>query len=377
MPLKKIIYIISNIDKSLLFEWTVKHLAQSKKIKVSYILLNPGESSFAKLIRDNGLPLYEIIYSGKKSFFKALFEVYNILRKQKPDAINTHLFDASLIGIIAGWAACVKTRILSRHHSTLHHVYHPHAVRYDKIMNRLATKIIVASKMVRDILVEKEKVRPSKIEIINHGFMMDDFRNVDSSRIDLLRQKYVLVKNQNAFPVIGVISRHIHWKGIQYIIPAFKNLLNDYPNAHLILANAKGDYKNEIRKLLLDIPACCFTEIEYEYDSPALYKLFDVFVHVPINYHSEAFGQIYIEALAARIPCVFTISGIAGDFIEDKKNALVVPYKDPVKIYEAIKTILTDENLKRTIVENGEKDVLKSFHFNVMAEQLDRLYLQL
>ena len=64
--------------------------------------------------------------------------------------------------------------------------------------------------------------------------------------------------------VIGVISRYTEWKGIQYIIPAFKQLLNDFPNALLILANAKGGYQAAIKSQLTTHPKDSFTEILFD-----------------------------------------------------------------------------------------------------------------
>ncbi len=44
-------------------------------------------------------------------------------------------------------------------------------------------------------------------------------------------------------------------------------------------------------------------------------------MHVTIGKHYEAFGQIYVEALAAGIPSVFTLTGIAPEIIEHEHNA--------------------------------------------------------
>src|SRR5690606_4491552 len=107
----------------------------------------------------------------------------------------------------------------------------------------------------------------------------------------------------------------------------------------------------------------------------ALYKLFDVYVHVPIDEKIEAFGQTYVEALAAGIPSVFTKSGIANDFIEDERNALVVPFRNSEAIYSALLRVLTDETLRESLILEGKKSVEK-FDFHNMADQLDSIYFE-
>ena len=74
-----------------------------------------------------------------------------------------------------------------------------------------------------------------------------------------------------------------------------------------------------------------YTEIVYETDMPALYKTFDVFVHVPVEPHFESFGQVYVEAMASGIPSVFTLAGAATEFVRDGENALVVQPRRPTR----------------------------------------------
>lgn len=370
---KKIIYIISFIDKALIYEWTAVHFANSELFEVKYLLMNPEETALSKYMTEYKIPFKIINYKGKKDFLYALFRIIRYLKKEKPEIVNTNLIDASLVGQIGAYIAGVKRRIHSRHYSSLHHVYYPRGLWYDKIINHLCTQIIVATQMVKNLVVEKEKVTPSKITVVNYGFKLDQFTTINPDRVLALKKKYNI---GDTYPVIGVISRFLHWKGVQYIIASFKMLLRDFPNAHLVLANAKGDYKEEVESLLKQLSSQHYTLIEYENDSPALYKMFDFFVHVPVSYHAEAFGQVYIEALASGIPGIFTLSGIAHDFIESEKNAMVVPYSNSEAIYEAIKKLINNEPLKDKITEQGKRDVLKLFQFEKMMKKMDELYLQ-
>jgi glycosyltransferase involved in cell wall biosynthesis len=370
---KKIVYIISFIDKALIYEWTAAHFAKSELFDVSYLLMNPGETALSKFMTDNNIPFKIIRYKGKQNFLSALFEIKRYLKKEKPDIVNTNLIDASLVAQIAAYFAGIKRRIHSRHYASLHHVYHRQGLLYDKIINKLCTEIVVATQMVKNLLVEKEKVAPEKIKVINYGFKLEQFTQVDPQRVLALKKKYNI---ETAAPVIGAISRFLHWKGVQYMIPAFKLLLNDYPGAHFVMANAHGNYKDELEKLLKDLPENKYTLIKYETDSPALYRMFDYFIHTPVNYHAEAFGQIYIEALASGVPGIFTISGIANDFIEDGKNAIVVPYMDAEALYVALKKLIENPPLKEKIIEQGRKDVLHLFQFSDMMKKTEALYLQ-
>jgi glycosyltransferase involved in cell wall biosynthesis len=189
--------------------------------------------------------------------------------------------------------------------------------------------------------------------------------------VKILLSKYQL---EGKAPIIGVISRYFELKGIQFIIPAFKKLLAVSPNAHLILANATGEYASVIQSFLEGVPGENYTQIRFEGDIAALYQTFDVFIHVPINSHIEAFGQTYVEALAAGVPSVFTLSGVAAEFIEHEKNALVVPFQKADAIYLAMMRLLEDGPLRSRLIEQGKIDVKQQFELAGMMQKLEELY---
>ncbi|MDQ3048361.1 MAG: glycosyltransferase family 4 protein [Bacteroidota bacterium] len=369
--MKNITYIISQVNKSTSFELTAK-LLDRKKFRLSFILMHDRNSALEDFLRLNNIRVDRVNYSSKKDLPSAVFYIRKFLKAHQTEIVHTHLFEGCLAGLVASRLAGIKTRIHTRHNSTIHHQYHKSTVKYDRLINLLSTKIVAVSATVKRVLTDLEGVSPEKINIIHHGFRMNEFNEIAEDRIQRLRTKYHL--ENKSHPVIGVISRYIHWKGIQYIISAFKKIRETYPEAHLILANAGGPYENEIKSLLRDLPVNCYTEIVFEEDVNALYKLFDIFVHTPIDSDSEAFGQVYVEALAAGIPSVFTLSGIAPDFISNKNNALIVDFKNSEEIEKAVIEIQNNKVLRKQLIDEGRKSALELFGIERMIHQLEELY---
>lgn len=369
---KRVAYIVSNINKALAFEWIVEFINKDK-YQLFFILINPGNSELEDFLKLKGIKVLRIKFTGKKDILRSMYECYKFLKKEKIEIVHCHLFEACIIGLASARLAGVKKRIYTRHHSTLHHVYFPKAVYYDKFINYLATHIVAISNVVKTVLLNDEKVNVSKIRLINHGFVLSDFEKADSTKVEILKSKYN--KNGKA-PVIGVISRYIDWKGIEYIISAFKKLLDKYPSAYLILANAHGPDEVSIKNLLKELPEDNFIEVRFENDIFSMYHLFNVFVHTPIDSHSEAFGQIYVEALAAGIPSVFAISGVASEFIIHRKNAMVVDHKNSEQIYESIVALLNDAKLCEVLKYEGLKIVKERFEVNKMIKSLEEVYIE-
>jgi len=367
---KRLTYIISDIDKALAFEWMATALS-GDKYQQDYLLLNPGDSALEQFLKKHGIPVQRIRCTGKKDWLYALWRIFRHLKQAKPDIVHCHLQQANIIGLTAAKIAGVKKRIYTRHHSDYHHRYYPKGVWLDRYCNTLATHIIAPSEVVKEVLCEREQVPARKVSVIPHGFDMDYFRQTDKISVDALREKYQL---NDHWPVIGVISRFTELKGIQYIIPAFQKILQSYPGALLMLLNARGDYEAQIHRQLNLLPPESYRTIPFEQDLSAAYRLFDVFVQVSTERMIESFGQTYVEALAAGTPAVFTLAGIAGEFIVHEQNALVVPFRDTDAIYHAVTRIINDESLRNRLKEEGWHAVSERFSFKKMADELERVY---
>jgi glycosyltransferase involved in cell wall biosynthesis len=366
----KICYIISDIDKAVYFEQTALAL-RKKGLDVSYILINCTNKNLHIFLKENDFPVFALETTSLLKSRKAIGECKALLKQLNPDLVHCHLAQANWIGLWAAKRAGVKTRIYTRHSGEPLNLHWKERV-IDKIQNRLATKIVAISKNIDDLL-NNQGVPKSKRVIIHHGFDLERFSNPDLQEVERIKTQY---NPNNLKPTIGIISRWLELKGIQYIIVAFEKLLIDYPNAQLTLFGAaeNGDYSTEIKALLNRIPKKNVAVVPFENNVYDLYQLFDIYVHVPINPSCEAFGQTYVEALAAGVPSIFTLSGIAREFIVDEENALVVPYKDSDAIHNAIIRLLTDPSLCEKLRTNGTESVHQLFSFEKYILNLQKLY---
>lgn len=366
----KLTYIVSDMSKMVALEWICEYRNRDLT-ELSFVFLNKEDTEIERFVKERGYSFIRIKYRGKKDLISAIFKTWLFLRRNNSEIVHCHLFDACIVGLFAALFTKVKKRIHTRHYATYHHVYFPKAVKYDRFINWLSTDIVAISELVKKVLLENEQVSPQKIHLINHGFLVEEYATVTDERIQIFKSKYGIVEGDI---VIGVVARYTLLKGIQHIIPAFKMLLKNYPNAKLLIANSHGNDEVFLRSLLSDIPSQNLIEVKYERDMGALYKSLNVYVHVPISNHIEAFGQTYVEALMASIPSVFTLSGVAQEFIKDRSNAIVVPFAQDMPIYEAIKQLLEDKILYQTLAQQGLQDVREKFALSKMIDQLEALY---
>ena len=368
---RKVTYILSNIDKAVAFEWIFENIPKGK-IHVDFILVSrtPQCHLYEYLGSRGAKPKFLQYPQGKIGLLKVFLFIIVHLLKNRPHVVHTHLFEASIAGLTAAKLLFIGKRIYTRHHSTFHHDYFPSAVKIDKFINWLSTDIVAISQNVEDILEEREDVPKSKLNLIHHGFDLKKFSSVSPSDTAKMKEKYL---NGSPQPVIGVISRYIEWKGIHFIVPAFKKILERYPSAHFIFANASGPDKDKVKASLRELPPESYTEISFEPNLYGLYSILDLYVHTPIDPDIEAFGQTYVEALAAGVPTICTLSGVGKEFIKDGSNALVVDYKSSDDIYRKTCLLLEDEELKSKLKKNGLESV-EPFALDHFIKKLTELY---
>ncbi len=302
---------------------------------------------------------------------KVILECKRVLKEQQITHVHCHLAHANWVGLWAAKLAGIKTRIYTRHSGEPLNIHWKERF-IDKVQNRLATRIVAISKNI-DELLEKQGVPAKKRVLIHHGFNLERFFNPDQEEVLRIKKEY---NPENQFPVVGIISRWLELKGIQYTIDAFHQLLKTHPDALLCLfgASDNADYSKEIKELVQTIPERNVRVVAFENNVYDLFRLFDIYVHVPVNPSCEAFGQTYVEALASGIPSIFTLSGIAREFIANKENALVVPFRDAVSIHNSMLLLLSDQILNEKLRIKGPESVREMFSFARYISQLKDIY---
>jgi len=355
-------------------EWLCQYLP-GDKLSVSFAVLNQGGSLLVPYLRATGVPVFEIGYAGRLKLLRAAMAIARYCRDHDIDIVHAHFESACLPALLGALLAGVKVRIYTRHYADPASATPQKRQRKAYWINTLATAVVAPSLAVKKFLIDTDAVPGDKVRLIHHGFDLEKFTGVPAHEIAAIRKKYGIGKGG---PVVGVVSRYSFIKGIQYIIPAFRQLLDTHPDAQLVLAGmgVEGEYHDQIKGQLLTLPATSIVEIPFEENVFALFQTFDAFVHVPIGPQFEAFGQVFVEALAAGIPSVFTRSGITCEVMVHREHAWLVDHRDSAAIHRGLCALIDDATLRQTLIENGKRLAFRHFSVAEMIGALERLYVE-
>ncbi|GAG23690.1 unnamed protein product, partial [marine sediment metagenome] len=108
---------------------------------------------------------------------KAIFKLIRILKQNKIDILHTHLYHAGVIGQLAAKNFHLPKAIMTRHYSDLMYIYGTSFERLlDKWASHWADHIIAISAGVKKVLVDLDKVSPSKITVIHNGVDLNEWQ---------------------------------------------------------------------------------------------------------------------------------------------------------------------------------------------------------
>ena len=231
-----------------------------------------------------------------------------------------------------------------------------------------------AKAMVKYRLASAEKVVSLKYE---YGVNLNEFNPhvIDKARLDKVRAELGL---KIGTPVIGFIGRMIGAKGILDLFEAYKIIrANNIKSKLLYLGDvlttdkdsdsfkklkdlvSRGEYKDDVIFLGL------------QKEVPFYISLMDVVVHPS---HHEGFPRIPIEAGAMGKPSVCTAVSGSEVAIDEGKTGFVVPIKDPQRLAEAIKKIITNPSLAHSMGNKARSRVEDLFDENKIVDQQVRIY---
>lgn len=130
------------------------------------------------------------------SHFYLVYYLIKFCRENKIDAVFSHLQQANLIAVLASKFMRAKVYPF-RHHFKSHHLVPKAGLRpnrneviADKIINKLASRIFVPGKGVKEGMVRTENVSPDKIEIVPYAYHFDKMLKINQATVHEIRDKY-------------------------------------------------------------------------------------------------------------------------------------------------------------------------------------------
>jgi len=216
------------------------------------------------------------------------------------------------------------------------------------LIGLFAEKVIVHTQTIKKCLESDYHINGRKIVIIPHGVpdVVDEGKLLSGSdwRGRLIGKKIILY--------FGYLHKR---KGVEYLLSAFSNLTNSFPDYLLVIAGGtiQENYFNELKNLVTNLgikDKVIFTgfiktpEISY-----LMYQC--EFVILPAIYSIAASGPL-AQVFAFEKPVIVTRIGSYAEEITDGVNGLLVEPGSVGSLVTGMRKMITDEKLRGDITSS-------------------------
>ncbi len=333
----KILHIITGLNdggaEAVLFRLCI-HDAFCKHIVISL----SGEGKYGSLLRAKGIKVYVLAIHPKHPSPIALFKLIRLLRKHRPDVVQTWMYHADLFGGIAARIAGIKSIVWGIRHTTLEpRKSKKTTILIAKLLAKfswwLPARISVCAQRAMDVH-EALGYNRALMRLIPNGYNLADF-TPKPEEARALRNEWGVGLNM---ALIGAVGRYDPQKDHTNLLQALASLRSRNMPFCCVLVGTNLDDDNQ--ELHIQIQHLGLEEavilLGRRTDIPAVMSAFDV--HVLPSAYGEAFPNVVAEAMACETPCVVTDVGDAAYIVGD--TGWVVPPSDSEALANAMENAL-------------------------------------
>ncbi|TPV33364.1 glycosyltransferase family 4 protein [Paucihalobacter ruber] len=310
---------------------------------------------------------------------KALYQLYQFLRREKPFIVHTHTPKAGTLGMLAAKLAGVPNRLhtiaglplleatgLKRQLLNL----------VEKITYASATLVLPNSFALKDIIINSKFCNAKKLRVIGNGSSNGintdhyDKKQVDESIQIKLRKSLDIKADDTVFIFIGRIVKD---KGINELVRAFDNLCYNQSNIKLLIL---GEEEKNLDPIAIDTARIINQNLNihttgHVHDIRPYLAISDIFTFPS---YREGFPNVVLQASCMELPCIVSNINGCNEIIIHDFNGLIIPVKNTESLEQGMLKLLHDKNKREELSKNARPNIIKKYKREVIWEELLELY---
>jgi glycosyltransferase involved in cell wall biosynthesis len=297
--------------------------------------------------------------------------IKKIIKLEKPDVINAHSPVPGMadIAIRAAYKLHVPS-VLTYHAASLKKdgslLFNFITAAYNLLQKptfKKTTKIIAVSDYVKVHLPEKYQ---EKTSIAYNAIDVDEI------------PKTKIKRQTNRLVFVGSLDRTHAWKGLSSIIEALQIVSKKESGVELLVlgdGDMRAEYENQAKELGLEknIQFKGFVTGNNKYN---LIRSATALIAYPTT-ENDAFPTVFTEAWACGTPIIAAKIGALESLITNKLSGLLVKSKSPSSLATVIRSLLEDEQLKKTLATHGAKIVREQFLWDQTIDETTKQFVEI
>jgi len=327
------------------------------------------------ILEREGIRTFALNAYNKYHYLGAALRLSEILKKEKINILQTHLFRSTVIGALARVLRRNRVKILlTRHYSDEHHVFlgdspwrKRSVLALESLTTKLADIVIANSIYSKEVMVSMESASPDKIEVIPYGMDFSRYR-VSSQETEALRNTLGL----EGKTVLGIAARLTAVKGHEVLFKALSRLTE--PNL-VLLVIGEGPLNRQLQDLVKTLGIAHQTHfLGFRENLPTVFSVLDILVHPSF---SEGFPQVIMEGMLMGLPIVASRIRPIDELVTDDVNGLVFNPGDVDTLARRIRELLESPERRKAMGAAGKQYAIEHFGIERMIRAYEAIYERL
>jgi len=317
---------------------------------------------------DEGIGVFPLDYpehSGKSDLWKNSRILGRFVKENKIDIVHSNTnYDRTAGAFAAKFVGVRHVSNVHSFHSISHNLTHWYRNKF------LIHHFMVDGVCTKDLLINEDKIDPSKITLLHLGLDPEQNKKEPGTR-KRIRGEFG-VKDDEI--LIGNAARMVPFKGQEYLIRAYPEVMKVYPKSKLMVVG-DGELSGILRKLTEELGISGKTIFPgFRSDIKSMYSAFDIYAHTSVEGGGETFPYAMLHALAQELPMVITRVGDMPAMVEEGVNGFVLDDKDVKGISEKLMLLCGNEQLRNEMGKKSYELMLKKFTVEIMTVKIEKVY---
>jgi len=335
--------------------------------------LGPHESDMAYYAEKYNVPVTYIKHMKRElsliSDTMAFFQLFALIRREKPDIVNTHLSKAGILGRVAAFLVGVPSVYHTFHGKYYKGDFSKNKKRFfvfiEKILAKITTKIIAPSNNDKQELITHGIAKTEKIVVIRLGFDFSNFVATQREKFKF-REQYAIPRSSLVIALIGRITHDKNPHLFVEIASHFKEKDIYFP----IIGD--GDLREPIQNdiSIRELQGKAFIT-GFIKDLRPVYADVDI---VLVTSFSESTCIVLVEAMANGKIVISTDVGGMADYIENGVNGFLLNDNNAESFVEIINNVIENKIDILTISKNAQRTALEMFSLKRLVKEMTNLY---
>lgn len=316
------------------------------------------------------------------SGFGAISKLRKIFKEQKFDLVQYSTPNASFYASIASKQAKAPIRLYAQwgiRYVGLSGVSRKIFKALEKASCKNSTHVRSVSPMNMEFGVSEGLYKREKVKVLGRGGTI----GVNTLEYDIskksewrkaIREQYGIQENEFLYGFVGRFSTD---KGCKELLLAFKEILQEKPDARLIIIGANEAKSESLMELVEWAKSCkniIMTGRIEKHRMKEYFSALDLLVHPT---YREGFGMVIQEAGALAVPVITTRIPGASEVMIENESCMLVDSKNKDQLKEAMLQLINDDEKRASLGNGAYKMVCNYYDRERMLDNLQADYEEL